>query len=167
MTRSCKILVLSHVAEAKLRETDRSKQALESYLQGYLQLLQSAGHHVLFSLPNFDDDGQRPYLDFSQIAHILLNLEEVHGVSIEQINRYLSASWLKAAMLAGAQNGQPIDRPAISLAEYRSTWILHDGDVHFHLKFGAPQVAALCNDEILMYFIVDEVLFYDSEDFEE
>ena len=69
-------------------------------------------------------------------------------------------------MLAGAQNGLPVDRPAISLAEYRSTWVLHDENVHFHLKFGAPQVAALCNDEILLYFFVDEALFYDGEDFQ-
>ena len=146
-------------------EAEQGKQALEAYLQGYLQFLRCAGHHVLFSLPDFDDDGERHLIDFSQIAHVLLNIQEVHGVSIEQINRYLSNSWLKAAMLAGAQNGQPIDRPAISLAEYRSTWVLHDGGIHFHLKFGAPQVVALCNDEIIMTFVVDEVLFYDTEDF--
>jgi hypothetical protein len=160
---------LTLFADAKIckitPEAEQGKQALEAYLHGYLQLLSNAGHHVLFSLPDFNDDGEHVLIDFSQVAHTLYNLQEIHGVPIEQINRYLSTSWLKAALLAGAQNGQPVDRPAISLAEYRSTWVLHDGGIHFHIKFGAPQVAALCNDEILMYFIADEVLFYKTEDF--
>lgn len=159
-------------ADAKLTkitpEVQQGRQSLEAYLLAYLQFLQSAGHHVLFSLPNFDDEGLKPFIDFSQIAEFPLTLGEVHGVAIAKINEYLSASWLKAVMLAGAANGQPVDRPSISLAEYRSTWVLHDhSGLHFHLKFGAPQVAALCNDELVMTFVVDEVLFYEGEKFDE
>ena len=104
-------------------------------------------------------------IDFSQAARTLLHIAEIQGVSIEQIDQYLNTAWLKTAMLAGAQNGDLVDRPSISLAEYRSTWIGHDEDIQFHLRFGAPHVAALCNEEILVYFTVDEALFYDSDDF--
>ncbi|EKM54028.1 uncharacterized protein PHACADRAFT_257609 [Phanerochaete carnosa HHB-10118-sp] len=148
------------------KRQERERQSLEIYLRTYLQFLQAAGHHVLFSLPDFNIENPNVLIDFSQAARVLLNISEVQGISIEQINRFLSTSWLKAAMLAGAQNGLPVDRPAISLAEYRSTWVLRDENIHFHLKFGAPQVAALCNDEILLYFLVDEALFYDGEDFQ-
>ena len=139
-------------------------QAIEAYLQNYLYLLQSAGHHVLFSLPNFDDAGLRPYLDFSQIAYRLLDVEDVHGVAIEQINKYLSASWLSTLILA---NKQSVDHSVVSLAEYRSTWAPQDVHVHFHLNFGAPHVSALCDDEILMHFVLDDVRFYETADFED
>ena len=144
-------------------EIGLGRQAVEAYLQSYMHLLQSAGHHVLFSLPNFDDEGLRPYLDFSQIAYRLLGIEDVHGVAIEQINKYLSAAWLNTLILA---NKQPIDYSVVSLAEYRSTWAQQDGYAQFYLNFGAPHVSALCDDEILMHFVLDDVRFYETADFE-
>lgn len=140
-------------------------QALESYLYAYLQFLQSAGHHVLFSLPNFSDADEELLIDYSEVADELLDLQEVHGVAIADINKYLSTSWLKAAMLASSQEGQFLNRPGISLAEYQSTWISQRADIHFHLTFGTPEVTALCNDEVIVKYIIDEALFYKSDTF--
>ncbi|KIP08274.1 hypothetical protein PHLGIDRAFT_509076 [Phlebiopsis gigantea 11061_1 CR5-6] len=150
-------------------ELGSGRQAIETYLQNYLSLLQSAGHHVLFSLPNFGENTDAasrphgPYLDFSQIAYKLLGLEDVHNVSIQHINRYLSVAWLNALILA---NKQPLNHPAVSLAEYRSTWAPQDDDLYFSINFGAPYVDALCNDEILIYLVLDDVRFYETGDFD-
>lgn len=153
--------MLTDISDPKLE-----KQCLETYLQHYLRFLKLAGHHVLFSLPDFNAESQSMLIDFSLAAETLPELHEIQGVAIEEINRFLSTSWLKAAMLASAQNGETHDRPAIALAEYRSTWVLHEEEVHFHLMFGPPKVAALCNEEVLVYFKVDEASFYEGVDFD-
>lgn len=147
-------------------EVEAGRQALAFYLSQYLLLLQAAGHHVLFSLPDFDDDRLHVSIDFSTQGQSLLELEEVYGVSVEKINAFLSSSCLKSAMLAGGRRGPVSDRPALSLAEYRSTWVLNDSPTHFHVKLGAPRIKAVCDREVIIVFSVDEVLFYDSPDFE-
>ena len=161
--------MLISVIDAKLDkitpDIEQSRSTLESYLLSYLQLLQSAGHHVLYTLPNFSDVGQHPRFNFSQITRTLPDLHAVHDIPIERINSYLSASWMKAVRLARAQNSQPTDRAAVSMAEFRSPKGLPNGSLHFQLKFGAPQVNALCNDEVIIEFILDEVLFYANDDF--
>ncbi|EKM54030.1 uncharacterized protein PHACADRAFT_257614 [Phanerochaete carnosa HHB-10118-sp] len=152
-------------------EVVNGRQALEFYLGVYTKFLQSAGHHVLFSLPNFDDEpeGRRLLIDHSrdtQRKYVdMLGLTEVHDIAVTLINRYLSTTWLKAAMLVGAQSEKSLDRSQASIAEYANTWTAHEGGAFFHVRFGAPEVAALCNDEIIVYFVIDEVFFYDSEDF--
>ena len=147
------------------RELEGGREALAFYLSQYLNLLKSSGNHVLFSLPDFDDDRRRVTIDFSANAQALVDVDEIYGISVEKINTFLSSSWLKAAMLAGGRNGPSADRAAISLAEYRSTWVLGDSNVHFHVKLGAPRIRALCQQEVILYFTVDEVLFYESADF--
>ena len=152
-------------------EVVNGRQALEFYLHGYLKFLQSAGLHVFFSQSIFDDEPEAHKLlnDYSRDVQLkeleLLKLMEVHGVTIAQINRYLSTMWLKAAMLVGAQSNKLIDRPAASIAEFSNMWGAHEDDVFFHLRFGTPEVAALCDDEVIVYFVVDEAYFYESEDF--
>lgn len=145
-------------------EVDAGTQALSFYLIHYLQLLQNAGHHVLFSLPDFDDDRLQVSIDFSTQGQTLLELEEVYGVSVEKINAFLSSSWLKSAMLVSGK--KTADRPALSLAEYRSTWVLNDSSAHFHVRLGAPRIKAVCNQEVILFFSVDEVQFYDTTDFD-
>lgn len=147
------------------REIEGGREALAFYFTQYFKLLKSAGNHVLFSLPDFDDDRRRVLIDFSADAQALVDVDEIYGVSVEKINTFLSSSWLKSAMLAGGKNGPSADRAAISLAEYRSTWVLGDSNVHFHVKLGAPRIRALCQQEVILYFTVDEVLFYESADF--
>ncbi|TFK37966.1 hypothetical protein BDQ12DRAFT_132552 [Crucibulum laeve] len=143
------------------------REALAFYLQRYLSFLHIAGHHVLFSLPDFDDDRLDVVIDYSLETHRIRNLDveqnEIYGVSLDEINRSLSSKWLKAIMDA-ADGG---DRSSICLAEYRSNWtnVGHHSDVQFHVKFGAPTLKALCKREAILYFKVDELLVYDGHDF--
>ena len=62
---------------------------------------------------------------------------------------------------------QSLDRSQASIAEYANTWTAHGENVFFHIRFGAPEVAPLCNDEVIVYFTIDEVFFYKSQDFTE
>ena len=147
-------------------ELEVGRQALAFYLGEYLSLLQSAGSHVLFSLPDFDDDRRRLIIDFSTYARNLLDVDDIYDISVEKINTFLSSSWLKAAMLAGGKDGPCADHNALSLAEYKSTWSLDENSgTYFHVKLGAPRIKALCNREVVLYFTLDEILFYESKDF--
>ncbi|KAI0916987.1 hypothetical protein AcW1_007702 [Taiwanofungus camphoratus] len=142
------------------------RDALVFYLKQYLELLQNAGNHVLFSLPDFDDDRYRLTIDYSLMGSSLLDVDEIHGVPTEKINTYLSSVWLKAAMLVGEPTGQEVDWRQTCLAEYRSTsTVLVDSDVHFHVKMGAPRIKPVCSREAVLFFSIDEVLFYNNSDF--
>ena len=64
------------------------------------------------------------------------------------------------------RDGPAADHNALSLAEYKSTWSLDESsNTHFHVKLGAPRIKALCNQEVVLYFTLDEILFYESKDF--
>ncbi|PSR75858.1 hypothetical protein PHLCEN_2v8772 [Hermanssonia centrifuga] len=147
-----------------VQELEPARQALSFYLSQYLQLLDGAGRHIFFSLPNFDDDRLRLSIDFSVASHTLLDIDKIQGISSEKINASLSVSWLKAAMLAGSANVTPAEHLAISLAEYRSTWLSHGSDVHFQVKLGPLRLKSLCNQEAVVLISVDEVTFFDTED---
>jgi hypothetical protein len=85
---------------------------------------------------------------------------------VEKINDFLASVWLKAAWLAGSKRGLPKDRSTICVSEYRSSWsTFSDSDLHFHLKFDAPQIKALCGSEAVVFFSIDEVLFSDIPEF--
>jgi hypothetical protein len=143
------------------------REALDFYLRKYLEYLRHAGHHVLFSLPDFDDDRMDVLIDYSLESHTIRNMEneidEVFGVSVEEINRYLSSKWLKSIMDA-AEGG---DRKSTCLAEYRSTWtsVADHSNLQFHVKFGAPRVKILCKREAILYFKIDELLVYEGHNF--
>lgn len=144
-------------------DEDVNKQALSSYLLHYLRFLTNAGNHVLFSLPDFDDDNLSISIDFSTMSNAVIPVDDIRGVSIEKVNAFLSTAWLKAAMLASSHLTSG-DIKA-SLAEYRSTSSSHSSDLHFHVKLGAPRVKALCDQEVILYFTIDDLYIYDTEDF--
>ncbi|TCD65183.1 hypothetical protein EIP91_003005 [Steccherinum ochraceum] len=146
-----------------ISDVEISKQALSFYLLHYLRFLSNAGHHILFSLPDFDDDKFSISIDFSTMSTAIAPIEEIHGVSIEKINAFLSTGWLKSAMLAADPHTCRDVKTA--LAEYRSTSSAYSGDIHFHVKMGAPRVKALCDQEVILYFTIDELFIHDSEDF--
>ncbi|KDQ52587.1 hypothetical protein JAAARDRAFT_702442 [Jaapia argillacea MUCL 33604] len=151
------------------------RDSLKYYSTKYLEFLHQAGHHVLFSLPDFDDNRLALKIDYSLDSHNVRNAEsevsEVWGISIAEINESLASKWLKAAILAEDMERGLIemDHKAICLAEYRSIWVEKAGesasDVQFHIKCGAPKVKALCNKEVFLCFKIDEFLLYDGEDF--
>ncbi|TFY52793.1 hypothetical protein EVJ58_g9812 [Rhodofomes roseus] len=95
------------------------RDAFVHYLNEYLVFLHQAGNHVFCSLPDFDDDRYRLTIDYSLMGGTVLEVDDIHGVSVDKINAYLSSVWLKAAMLMG---GELDDWKSLCLAEYRSTW---------------------------------------------
>ncbi|KAJ7263473.1 hypothetical protein C8J57DRAFT_1629561 [Mycena rebaudengoi] len=141
------------------------KDALAYYLPEYLRFLRSAGNHVLFNLPDFDDDKFSPKIDYSLVSKAL-EVEEfccdvVHDTNLGDINKYLYDKWMMAAAL-----GRPRDILSVSLAEISSTWLMHTTvDTHFHIRFGVPQIKALCSHEVLLYFTVEDIAFFGSSDF--
>ncbi|KAJ7651380.1 hypothetical protein FB45DRAFT_820896 [Roridomyces roridus] len=142
------------------------KDALTLYMPEYLQFLRSAGNHVLFNLPDFDDDMFSPKINYSLISRAL-EVEEfccdvVHGTSLGEINRYLYGKWL-----AGAALGRPKDVLSVCLAEINSSWLPSSSidSTQFHISFGAPQIKALCSHEVLLYFNIDHIAFFEGSDF--
>ncbi|PCH40165.1 hypothetical protein WOLCODRAFT_68457 [Wolfiporia cocos MD-104 SS10] len=141
------------------------RDALAYYMSQYLTFLQSAGNHVLFSLPDFDDDRYRLTVDYTLMNATLFNVSEIHGISVEQINTYLSSEWLKAAMIIGSATAEITNWRDICAAEFRSYWTLDsESEVHFHIKLGAPRIKPVCSREAILIFSVDEVLFYDTDE---
>lgn len=165
-----------HFTEAELIEAEstdeKEKPALDFYLKAYLKFLQSAGCHVFFSLPNFSDEpeGRRLLIDHSldirQDDLKLLRITQIRGIDLDLVARYINTMWLKAAMMVGEQNGKPEDRITASIAEYSNAWTAHSGNVFYHLRFGQPEVTAVCDHEIIIHFVVDDVFFYGSEKLE-
>ncbi|KAL0952771.1 hypothetical protein HGRIS_006999 [Hohenbuehelia grisea] len=144
--------------------------SLEWYLRKYLSFLQNAGHHVLFDLPDFDDDQYKPNINYSLATRALEHEElcanvSVHGVDESKINEFLRVTWLNVISKAqGFCGTPPTDRLSGCLTEIKSSW-LDESDSHFHIKFNPPRIRALCKHEVILYFSAAEVFFYDSEDF--
>ncbi|CCM02877.1 uncharacterized protein FIBRA_04991 [Fibroporia radiculosa] len=141
------------------------RDAFVHFMSQYLNFLHQAGNHVLFSLPDFDDDRYRLTIDYSLMGSPTLDVQEIHGINVEKINTYLSSVWLKCAMALDSPEDVTVDWKSTILAEYRSTWSLHaDSGFHFHVRLGAPRVQPVCSRETILYFTIDEILFFESDD---
>ncbi|KAF8183019.1 hypothetical protein K438DRAFT_1975274 [Mycena galopus ATCC 62051] len=144
--------------------------SLQWYLKKYLGFLQSAGHHVRFDLPDFDDDKFKPHINYSLVTRALENEElftnvTVHGINEWKINAFLRETWLNVVSKTQGFFGEPpSDKLSGCLTEIHSTWVA-GVDQHFSIKFGPPRIKPLCNHEIVLYFTAAEVHFYESQDF--
>ena len=57
-------------------------------------------------------------------------------------------------------------KKGVSLAEFRSGWmekVVGAMDTHFTLKFGPPQVHAICEEEVTLIFNIEEIKFYSTK----
>ncbi|OBZ69011.1 hypothetical protein A0H81_11374 [Grifola frondosa] len=145
-------------------EVGAGVESLVEYLSKYLEFLQTAGHHVLFSLPEFDDDRGRLYIDHSLMRTGPLEPGNIKGVAAIDINRYYSSVWLKSAMIVYKSGGKGANWHATCLAEWNSLYSIHEF-AYFHLKLAAPRIEILCEREVIMYFRLSEVSFFATEDF--
>lgn len=103
-------------------------------------------------------------IDYSTMeeTRTTVELSELYGVSTDKINEYLSSAWLKAKLAIGSTT----DWKSYCLAEYRSTCgVAGVWDTFFHLRMHPPRLQPLCSNEAIVYFSVDEVLFYEDADF--
>ncbi|TFY65090.1 hypothetical protein EVG20_g5713 [Dentipellis fragilis] len=152
-------LVTNKGSEFKSREVT----ALTHYLrQHYLSLLQRAGLHVLYSLPDFDNLARTPNIDYSIIANRALTTTDIFGISVADVNTFLRGLWLQAAAHID-EFGTGDDHAAFAafyLAEHRSVWKEDGEDVHFHASFGPLQVQPLCKREVVLYMTIQDVHFY-------
>ncbi|KAI0632190.1 hypothetical protein C8Q77DRAFT_1158854 [Trametes polyzona] len=145
-------------------EPTSGRDALLRYLSQYLDLLYSAGNHVLFSLPQFGQNSTA-----MEISYSLMNisaehewLASIYGVPVQQINAHMSSLWLKSAMLAyGSVTSSPADWQARCYAEF----CRKEPGSYYRIKFGAPHVNVLCSKEVVLQFNIDELDFFSSEDF--
>lgn len=143
----------------------KGSEALKGYLAEYLDTLHSAGNHVLFSLPEFGQNGIPAPIDYSLMGAEHPFVNNIHGVTVEAINEYMHSIWLKSAMFAG--DISQVDNWRLrSLSEYSSVaGSTQSGiPIRFTVQLGAPRVDILCTKEVIVYFNIDEVRFFDSDD---
>ncbi|EIW58208.1 uncharacterized protein TRAVEDRAFT_47374 [Trametes versicolor FP-101664 SS1] len=134
------------------------------YLNQYLDLLHSAGNHVLFSLPQFGRNTPAMEIAYSLTATPTQDelLPSIYGVTVERINAHMSSLWLKAAMSAyGSITSNTTDQSLCCLAEFENKY---EGDF-FRIKFGAPSVSVLCSREVVIQFDIEELKFFADVEF--
>ncbi len=145
-------------------EQNNGRASILRYLSQYLDLLHSAGNHVLFSLPQFGQNVSPMDVSFSLMTTSAQYewLAAIYGVTVEHINAHMSSLWLKSAMLAfgGVASSNTDWRPRC-LAEFSRK----EGGDFFRIKFGAPHVNILCAREVVIKFDIDELEFFDDDDF--
>ncbi|KAF7429005.1 hypothetical protein PC9H_008243 [Pleurotus ostreatus] len=150
-------------------DLDRTKrEVLNFYLKKYLQFLQNAGHHVLFDLPDFDNDTHRQHIDYSLVSRAFnvpgLQADiEIFGTNIDTINQYLRTTWLDVVS-RGFISGPSPDPLANCIYEVRSN-TLPSAESHFHITFMPPSIRALCPKEVVFYINISDLDFYGSADF--
>ncbi len=149
-----------HYICPSVEECDR--ETVTQQLKGYLKLLQRAGHHILFSLPEFNDAGLHYTVDFSSAVEKFTGVDTVLGVPTKKINDFLAAAWLDAVILSGTSGEPSATGIGLALAEYRSTWSPRNFGIHFHISFSSPTVVALCDREVLITFNIQSVSFFDG-----
>ncbi|KAF7427988.1 hypothetical protein PC9H_007206 [Pleurotus ostreatus] len=146
------------------------KDAASFYLKKYLHFLHFAGHHVLFDLPDFDNDTYRHTIDYSLVSKALTANPglckdvDVFGISLFSINEYLKTTWLDVASreFTGRSSSDPL---ADCIWEVRSNTLSnHYG--HFHIRFEPQSIQSLCRTEVVLTLTASEIEFFASSNFE-
>ncbi|KAK7694300.1 hypothetical protein QCA50_001482 [Cerrena zonata] len=145
------------------------KEALHFYLHKYLEFLVHAGNHVLFDLPDFDDDKYQAKIDYATYQDNSIDLKAlchgitVHDIDIKEVNDSLYFRWQNAARKAE----RPTDFLSLCLAELSSAWLMNSViDRHFFIRFGVPEVRALCGREVILTFDIRNIAFFKTSDLE-
>ncbi|TBU62384.1 hypothetical protein BD310DRAFT_974549 [Dichomitus squalens] len=154
-----------------LEEQAKEYAELDKYLLGYLKALQSAGHHVLFLAPEFDEDEFRSPTRFSLTSENPPELHDIAGFTAPMINRYLSLLWYTSAFVAQQRKGfgQAMWDQTTCLAGYHS-WLSPGHEAEWHSSFiisQPPRATVLCGREVILYFTLSQISFYYSADYTE
>ncbi|KAI9058443.1 hypothetical protein FKP32DRAFT_1582073 [Trametes sanguinea] len=133
------------------------------YLGQYLELLHDAGNHVLYSLPHFSP---RPAMDIDFTltgnSTALEWQESICGITADQFNSYLASLWLKSALL---QHSKVATKNTDWRLRVLTEFIKKEEGDFYRIRFGAPRVDILCAKEVVMFFDVDELDFFEGSDF--
>ena len=138
------------------------ERALKFYFERYLNFLQQGGVDILYNVPHTDD----VQIDYT-LQNVVFDRTEwftgltVHSVEVRLINEYLAWKWQNAIRM-----GRPADHLSTCIAEISSAWV---GNLtvnnHFFIRFGAPEVKAICPHEVLILFHVEDIAWFDSSNF--
>ena len=145
-----------------------TREALKVYMAKYLEFLRRAGNHVLFDLPDFDDDKYTNRIDYS-VHKDALALEKfcqgvtVKSIDVSDINAQLAKKWATAQRFALVGAEDPL---VTSLAVFTSQWLQDsNGDAHYFVEFSKPHVKALCGHEVILHLDISRVWLFDWPDF--
>ncbi|EKM52083.1 uncharacterized protein PHACADRAFT_151051 [Phanerochaete carnosa HHB-10118-sp] len=154
---------------------DEAKSAFQVYLKHYLRFLQTSGNHVMFDLPDFDDNKHRPRIDYSVIRTegtdelrqlISKDIKILDHVDPALIAQFYQMHWQNAS---GKRNGPAWGKLDLCLATICSDWI--NGctleNTHFFINFHSPTVEPLCNQEVIIKFNIKELGFFEKRGIDE
>jgi hypothetical protein len=85
----------------------------------------------------------------------------VRGTSVSAINAHLRDAWLKVASLTHA----PADKLTMCLYELKTQWLGAGTDGHYDIRFAPPTIKALCEDEVIVYYNIEELKVYEDAAF--
>lgn len=140
--------------------TGAAKTALLFYMHKYLEFLQSAGYHNLFDLPDFEGKFKAK-IDYAlqerpADLEVLSAGVSVQGTNLQEVNAFLNRQWLNAA-----SSERPEDPLSLCLVELNSAWLTNAGtESNFHIRFGPPKITALCQDELILCFDIEDIAFF-------
>ena len=133
-------------------------------MKEYLSFLQHAGHHVLYNLPDFDDEKSSIKIDYS-LSNDALVLQKmfpnipVCGYTVNDINEFLYKKWCQAAM---ADDSTGLVK---CMSEIRSSWLMNCSiDLNFHMFLAKPRVIPLCTHEVVLIFRIEELAVFSNND---
>lgn len=133
-------------------------------MKEYLAFLQQAGHHVLYNLPDFDNEKSTIKIDYS-LSSDALALQKMFpdlpicGYTVGDINEYLYKKWCQAAM---ADESTELGR---CLSEVKSSWLMNCCiDLNFHMFLAKPRVIPLCSHEVVLIFRIEELAIFANGD---
>ena len=121
--------------------------------------MQQCGGNFLHDVP-YSPHGDT---DYSILAPALDQSEpyvvsQVHSVAVESINEYLYELWENAVRLV--QSDDPL---SICLAEIKSTSVTgYTAESHFFARFDAPEIKALCPQEVVLFFHLKDIVWFKS-----
>jgi hypothetical protein len=175
------VLTILPLSEARFVEANRPLKSsttldprFERSFGAYLDHFRHAGHHILSSLPDFDDDRHKREINFTAALQRVYGYQftGMHGVELHKIVSYIQGLWLSSVLDSPSTFGNKIDfekQEASVLAMYESAWSTSAtaSGLHFRVLFNVPKIEPICGSEALFYVNVDEIIFSESPDFQE
>ena len=131
------------------------------YLEAYIQHLTKAGHHVLCSLADFDDNGRERGVDFSSATAASYNHHmKAFKIDLGLVSKRIEHVWLEAALLAHEHDYEgkhEIDSflSNITAAKWERRCRTH---LPFDVEFSTPTVQLLCVREAILTFSLENII---------
>ena len=125
---------------------------LTSYLTScYLPLLAKAGHHVIYSLPDFDNLAvTTSYIDYSFLREDSIIVDKIYDVNAKDINMYLRGLWFQAYSYVLENGARENNIIQTFLSEMRIPVMDSNEKLPLKLVLGPMQVRLLCSKELIL-----------------